>query len=616
MTKVQELKASSLVLTYGPGALIESIYGPRLLPLPEIGLFESFEPERFEIDAPNLRKLLGNRRIFRIPSNADLKKKPSEAIYKTRAFPYWKLCTQHGYLYKRECPSCKEEGFKKNRRIETIRFVLACPAGHLDEFPWSALVHSKGGKQCANRNLFHWNSGGGALKDVTIKCPSCQSSATLADAYEKENWLCQGRYPEREGLDGIRPVEADEGKCKYGAKIMQRQATSLRIPEVLTAVTIPPAETLEHRLLNRTSIRAAFLATLSFNDYWDEQAEVMIADPPAAVLKKIIDKLPCPAHISPLDQKVLQDSLAKDYKLFLERLKEVYSYKPVDDIKSLLRDEFRALREGAEKGIPLSRLNSRGKSLIEIEKSRVRDIPSPRGDMVFRVAPVSRLHSVTVQRGYRRAVASSTDDQPLGEVVSIDSHHDGSLWLPGYESTGEGIFISLATQDWHPQIGGKDAKTWLDAWHRAEDIPSPLQEYGRDTQHPVFVWWHTLSHLILRTLSVDSGYSLASIRERIYLEVEPDGEKARGGILLYTAGFGADSSLGGLIALVPKFERILNKAIEFAGLCSADPLCTEHTFQPGMHSGAACYACSLVSETSCAHRNLWLDRNVLTGSPR
>ena len=27
--------------------------------------------------------------------------------------------------------------------------------------------------------------------------------------------------------------------------------------------------------------------------------------------------------------------------------------------------------------------------------------------------------------------------------------------------------------------------------------------------------------------------------------------------------------------------------------------------------GASCYGCTMNSETSCEHRNMWLDRNIL-----
>jgi len=130
--------------------------------------------------------------------------------------------------------------------------------------------------------------------------------------------------------------------------------------------------------------------------------------------------------------------------------------------------------------------------------------------------------------------------------------------------------------------------------------------------HPGFVWWHTLSHLLIRIISEESGYSSSAIRERIYFKY--DGGKINGGILLYAAQPGAEGTLGGLIALLSHFESFLNTAFKKSSMCSADPLCTEDIFKHKDVNGACCFGCLMNSETSCEHRNMWLDRNVLKKS--
>src|SRR5205823_4694502 len=128
--------------------------------------------------------------------------------------------------------------------------------------------------------------------------------------------------------------------------------------------------------------------------------------------------------------------------------------------------------------------------------------------------------------------------------------------------------------------------------------------------HPVHVWWHSLSHRLLRTLSIDSGYSSAAIRERTYLSSNSD---PRGGLLLFTVQPGGDGTLGGLIALADRFGEILTSSLVDIEDCSNDPLCFEAP-QVGAQ-GAACYSCLLASETSCEHRNLALDRLLLLDNP-
>lgn len=66
-----------------------------------------------------------------------------------------------------------------------------------------------------------------------------------------------------------------------------------------------------------------------------------------------------------------------------------------------------------------------------------------------------------------------------------------------------------------------------------------------------------------------------------------------------------------------RLEAILRGVLEQARLCSADPLCSDRSRNrrtlPG--NGAACHACSLVSETSCELFNRLLDRTLLVTPP-
>jgi hypothetical protein len=203
---------------------------------------------------------------------------------------------------------------------------------------------------------------------------------------------------------------------------------------------------------------------------------------------------------------------------------------------------------------------------------------------------------VLVQTGYRRV------EPQTGEVVPTVFGWSGVDWYPGIELFGEGLFLDLA--DHEMALIGARAAVWSVRFERARrtdpEAAGPL--------HPLHVWWHTLSHRLLRSLSVDSGYSSAAIRERVYLSTEAGGSM-RGGLLLYTVQPGGDGTLGGLIALADRFDAVLASALRDVGDCSNDPLCSEAA--EGGATGAACYSCLLASETSCEFRNLTLDRLLL-----
>lgn len=278
--------------------------------------------------------------------------------------------------------------------------------------------------------------------------------------------------------------------------------------------------------------------------------------------------------------------------------------------RELRQQEFEALKRAAVAGSPPQSSSTPGAPpQFEVIRADIREFPGPNGRLL-RITPVSRLRVVMVQKGYRRL------DPLKGDVVEcayVDPQ--GNRWYPGTELYGEGLFVDLApsslVKDHHFPL--KQDRTWLSAWRdplryrQRIQVPSDEQDY----LHPVFVWWHTLAHRLMNALSIDSGYSSAAVRERVYISIDETSGEASGGILLYTAQPGGDGTLGGMIALVPQFDRVLRVAFNTIDGCSNDPLCSEVQFDVGKYNGAACYACQLVSETSCEHRNTRLDRNLL-----
>ena len=89
----------------------------------------------------------------------------------------------------------------------------------------------------------------------------------------------------------------------------------------------------------------------------------------------------------------------------------------------------------------------------------------------------------------------------------------------------------------------------------------------------------------------------------------------RFGLLIYTAGAGAQGTLGGLVEIAGRIPDILRAALDRMQLCSNDPVCADHdpsvTGDERSLNGAACHACLLIAETSCEARNVYLDRALL-----
>ncbi|ADQ41594.1 Protein of unknown function DUF1998 [Caldicellulosiruptor acetigenus I77R1B] len=599
----QQIRKSQFILTYGPGSILESVTGPRIIPGPLAGLFnrpvngKNLSPVDFEISHQRLTEGLfrNGTRIFRIPSNAELGIEENVPLYTTRPFPGWGLCIDHGILYRLgdDCPECKRSGGRwKKKRREAIRFVRACPAGHLDDVDWNYVVHSKSKRtaECTGE-WFYWQRQGASLKEIKIRCPVCKAEVNMGEIYNRP-WPCSGRFPERE-TEGF-PVRPG---CRREARIIQRQASNLRIPEVVTLFTVPPRHTKLHRLLENQAIRTAVITAGSLGTQLN-----------CNNFLKMLEDL---RRQSLITEVTYEEILKYDWREIESALQDLK--KPVpQSYREILVDEFNRLVDAAYNGASAGGRGS-AELLFEVIKQDIRTFRSP-GGLNFRIVPVTRLNTVTVQTGYRRFVCSKPEETELVDISFTDER--GNRWLPGIEFMGEGIFVMLEKDDEnHFQFGGKNYSKWLNAYRnrRNENYNQPglfRDDMYRDELHPVFVWWHTLSHIILRTLSVGSGYSLSSIRERIYFDIDRDGH-ARGGIIFYTVQPGADGTLGGLVSLVPHFGEILSRVHQMAEKCSNDPLCGEQEFAPGKSNGAACYACTMVSETSCEHRNMWLDRHIL-----
>ena len=220
---------------------------------------------------------------------------------------------------------------------------------------------------------------------------------------------------------------------------------------------------------------------------------------------------------------------------------------------------------------------------------------------------VNRLKEIMVFDGFRRAG---------GERLVPPDITAESNWLPALELYGEGIFFTLdeaLLQRWED---GDAVRERADAFSKRY-----VKRAGQDTSElevevsPRFLLCHTLAHLMIRELDAEAGYPAASLKERIYCAT--GGEQPMAGILIYVAVPDEEGSLGGLMELAKpeRFLRLLTGAFEAAAWCSLDPICAEQEGHgPDLLNRAACHACVLVPETSCAHGNILLDRAFVKGA--
>ncbi|WP_313263591.1 DUF1998 domain-containing protein [Sphingobacterium sp.] len=188
--------------------------------------------------------------------------------------------------------------------------------------------------------------------------------------------------------------------------------------------------------------------------------------------------------------------------------------------------------------------------------------------------------------------------------------------LPANQCRGEGIFIQFDENKINNWISKNKNYLQERFQHLTERIISDTEQ-GAGIKNRVknngFKQFliHSFSHLLMRELEFTCGYPTASLKERLYIS-NVDG-KEMAGVLIYTAE-GSEGSMGGLVSQANpgRLLTILKKGLERAENCSSDPLCWQNDKQ-GIYNlnMAACFSCSLVSETACEEMNLTLDRRIL-----
>ena len=239
---------------------------------------------------------------------------------------------------------------------------------------------------------------------------------------------------------------------------------------------------------------------------------------------------------------------------------------------------------------------------------KTKHVPVPKGyeSLVEDVVLVKRLREIMALEGFRRISpepsSTSRGMSPLSKE-KLD-------WLPGIELLGEGFFIKLnqsAVDEWVKRVG--------DRYNRMERLEK--SNVKCESLLPQYVLLHTLSHVLIRQLAMECGYTTSSINERIYSTYKADNRKMSG-ILLYTS-----SSIPTVLSAVlldaedPRTLKLRwTKRFRAQRGAASDPLCVE-SHEQGYKSlnYAACHACLLLPETSCEMRNCLLDRVSLMGTP-
>ena len=580
---IGDVRPSQVITTFGPGAIVDL----QTLSVIVAGIDGWHLDEEMVIHEPRLQRALRVKRFFSAePASGNYFTK--RGTVPTFLFPRYQVCTHpecatlsepgeelveyNEKTQEMECkaPNCKGRG-RFRAPTTPAPFVVACPSGHIDDFPWRAYVHRDSDTNCKKRMRLVYSGTTGSVSDIWIYC-ACDAKRSVSDAFGENRSLALGECTRKRPWLGIK--NKDPHECKHAGQLraIQRGATNGWFPLVRSALSIKEA-----------------------------------ASAVGQALKK------CPQHqVEKIDSQEKLQTL-----LDMEMFPALAEFKAEDIWQTLMKERGEIETDEIDLRLPewnafrdIEGSNQGDQSDFFLEAG---EVPEFLSDKVERIVLARKLLEVRALTSFTRIdYASGMDDDGMG-ASRAPIYKERQDWLPAVEVRGEGIFIELkeeALSVWEaePTVQKRAAaieqkyKEWAaERGVDADDFPGAR-----------YVLLHSLAHVLMRQLALDCGYSESSVRERIYSSTDP--ERKMAGILLYTASADSEGSLGGLVDLGTKerFPNLIHNALENAKRCSSDPLCADH--QPDVHAtinGAACHACVLAPETSCEAFNRFLDRNFL-----
>jgi hypothetical protein len=591
-----QLRQSQLVGTFGPGAMVDLLdravvigglehwgFGKEgFVPLDDARLRRSLIPRLKALD-PDLD--LAREGYFRMAPEGDPRDPHLNVGVRALEFPRWFVCQscrrlarfgefeRKGERYYHQC--------EKNKRAVAVpvRFVVACKAGHLSDFPWIAFAHlERKDGNCDRPELYLEENAIGDIARIIVRCKNCQSSTPLSKAGVLP-YKCTGDRPWLGGRAMNEP-------CSEQIQLLVRSASHAYFGQVVSALRLPEPDPDPLRLRLREK------------DVWKAVQKVTNLDQ-LQMLVALMD------HVA---------GAVQGYSL--ERVLEAIQ---AENASGGSQPE-RPLRSAEYDRIVSAPLYQPGTVTPAGAQFAAYRIPRQQVDLpksVRGLAIVPVLREVRVQVSFSRfdsvgANLQGEYDFEAGKVkpAVLTLPTGNEKWLPAAEIRGEGIFVELdleAMNAWEARPAVKE---------RAERLLKGFEADGKGVFPGVrFYMLHSLSHLLLTAISLECGYAASAIRERIYCGKAEEHGPDMAAVMLTTGTTGSEGTLGGLVEEGRRLRHHLREAWDLGRLCSNDPVCAAH--DPASESsdrrteGAACHGCLYIAECSCERFNKYLDRALV-----
>lgn len=580
------VRQNQLITSFGVGSIVDFVSDTVMI----AGTDDWDTSETYRIYNENLQSLAGVEYFVR-PKTDPLNDKPyaKSNDIPSYIFPEKLWCTKCNHIVDVKSLENQKDPHKciycGSKTLVASRFIIACENGHIEDFPYHYWVHK--GKLCPSNQdtdkIIMYNADNrSGIDSLMLKCEHCGTTRRLEGAFSEysfsgdNGYKCNSNYPHLKN-----PKHFSDEVCNLPMKAVLRSSSSVYFPVSISALSIPP--------WSKEAVK------IVLSKYSDISLGVEGRDEVSAInyLKKFFNKY-VTDYLTQTDFLKAYDVVKNNKHIPKRTQRDIYEDEYIELCKGNCDDETGDFT------------------------TFTAEIPTKFKELLDKIVIVERLTEVQALYGFTRIspFVGALDNARIAPL-SMNKKE----WIPAVELKGEGIFIKFnkqAIKQWKSKVG----KHYDMLSHSFNESYFENMRFSNKTlpSNNEYVLLHSFSHLIMRQISMDCGYNIASLKEKIYstfIDEEKDCLEMCG-VLIYLTSADADGSLGGLTSIGANkvhFEKIIMNALRKAQWCSADPLCITSK-QQGFSSlnYSACHDCLLIPETSCEFRNILLDRGSLIGT--
>ena len=565
---VGDIRKTQLITTFGVGSIVDFKDDTVIIAATDDWDYNTGDNEEVEsrkIFNENLSVITGAEYFLMPRTRQSTSSFSKEKNIPSYVFPEKLHCSRCGNIYdfrelntkeRHKCPQCKNN-------LTASRFITVCPKGHMDDFPYDWWVHN--GNPCPSGiksprirmiNIYNRTD----IDSLRLECTECKATRSMVQVFSENalsEFRCTCKYPHFKD-----PYARAQYGCHEKMRARLRSASGVYFPITKSALLIPP---------------------------WSKKV-VNCIQKHYSILKSVDED-----KIANAIRSVLHEGSITDDEILLSwnAVKTSMEQRQQRSELSVYENEYAVLSKEENQN-------------ADNFKSYSSTIPEKYKPYFDQLVVIEKLTVTQAFTGFTRIIRNETNTVPVSQYPKP--------WLPAVELNGEGIFI---------RFNKEKVTQWKNAHSsRYRRMAKAMKDnnFHSDTFSETYVLLHTFAHLFIRELSNVCGYSAASIREKIYSEIDKENNEVKMcGVLIYVSSSDSDSSLGGLISVADNedvFEEIMDSMLERANWCSGDPLCISSMKQGYKNLNyAACHDCTLLPETSCEKFNCFLDRAAIVGTP-